>query len=639
MSVWLSREILKRCVRIRSHRFSWNVLPRISPLFNAQDRRHVEFSKPSSVRFYSGIIEEPGEPTASSQSHAKENPGRLLSKPRSPYIDLLLRCSSPSDVLDLTCKYALTADQVGKSLSQMWTVSKAMSEDQRRYELRLMFDHPAFEKLLQTAIKSLKSMKVDGVVYSLLALVKLGVPQRSRVVQIFLLTCQEKLNSFDGKCLSILATTLEHMERSENIDALKSGMRLIVETHLPQMQNVSGLQTLMRVMGKDAPPALKWRMQKKVLSMSDDFSLPNTQYMLRTMAATGLQSKPLMDVCSKKVLEHLCGIPCNRLLGVLHAYKDLRYKDCSFLMSVSDHLASSFDAWTIKEVILLLSLFEEMVFSPPALMAAFAERVIQNPKALALRDVLCVIRVYSSLNVDLAENRQQFLGSLDEVLEDYLPKMSAYELLKTVYCFCLLGHFPLAPLKMLLRDGTLETLESSDPKFLKWHQKMGTTVSLCLRLDQPVLPELASVPTSLLREPLVASKPGHPTLVRVLRCVAGSQQEVTLQEAVLVENVYHVDCVVTKPLSRTRVADSSGSTERPPVDGAKRIAVLCPPQRQFCLGTSHPRGPLAVEVRHLKSLGYDTLLVSEQQLQSEETLTDFLREHIFPEHHMDSDEI
>ncbi|KAM8872303.1 FAST kinase domain-containing protein 2, mitochondrial [Synchiropus picturatus] len=636
MSVWLSPQgILKRCLLLCRRRFSWNLSARRDfslhyELFSDQDTMRVMFLKPISVRFYSEVLEEPGE-------HAASNPGRPT-KRKSLYMDLLLRCSSPSDVLDLTCQYAPTAEQVGKSLSQMWTLTKAMSEEQRRLELRLMFDHPAFEKLLQVAIKSLKNMRDDGVVYSLLALVKLGVPQQSRVVQIFLLACQEKLNSFDGKCLTILATTLEHMQRSENVDALKSGMRLIVETRLPQMRNVSGLQTLMRVMGKDAPKALKWKMEKKALSMSDEFSLPNTQYMLITMAAIGLQSKPLMDVCSKKILEELYGIPYNRLLAVLHAYKDLRYKDSSFLVGVSDHLASTLDIWTIKQVILLLSLFEEMDFYPPALMEAFAEKVMENPKALALRDILCVIKVYSSLNVDLAENRQQFLESLDEALEDYLPKMSAFELLKTVYCFCLLGHFPHGPLKKLLQDGTLEMLESSDPKFLMWHQKMMQTISSCLTLDHPVLPELLSIPTSLLGEPHVASKPGHPTLLQALLSVTASQEDVTLEESVLVENVYLLDCVVT--LGQSRVADSNCSTEPPPEDGDKRrIAVLCPPQRHFCLGTSHPRGPLAVKIRHLKILGYDTILVSERQLQSEETLTDFLRQHIFPEHHIDSNEI
>lgn len=35
--------------------------------------------------------------------------------------------------------------------------------------------------------------------------------------------------------------------------------------------------------------------------MADQFSLPNTQYMISTMATMGYYSKPLLDVCSKKI--------------------------------------------------------------------------------------------------------------------------------------------------------------------------------------------------------------------------------------------------------------------------------------------------------------------------------------------------
>lgn len=35
--------------------------------------------------------------------------------------------------------------------------------------------------------------------------------------------------------------------------------------------------------------------------MTDQFSLPNTQYMITTMATMGFYSKPLLDVCSKKI--------------------------------------------------------------------------------------------------------------------------------------------------------------------------------------------------------------------------------------------------------------------------------------------------------------------------------------------------
>lgn len=109
---------------------------------------------------------------------------------RSALMDHLQHCASPSDVLDLTCKYSPSPRQVSNCLTQMWTSMKKMSDEQRRYELQLMFEHYAFEKLLQNAMRCVEHMRNDDIVYSLLSMVNVGVPQQSRVVQTFLRTCQ-----------------------------------------------------------------------------------------------------------------------------------------------------------------------------------------------------------------------------------------------------------------------------------------------------------------------------------------------------------------------------------------------------------------------------------------------------------------
>lgn len=41
--------------------------------------------------------------------------------------------------------------------------------------------------------------------------------------------------------------------------------------------------------------------QRKALSLVDQFSLKNVQYMLDTLAAIRLNSKPLLDICGKKL--------------------------------------------------------------------------------------------------------------------------------------------------------------------------------------------------------------------------------------------------------------------------------------------------------------------------------------------------
>lgn len=59
--------------------------------------------------------------------------------------------------------------------------------------------------------------------------------------------------------------------------------------------------------------------QVKVLSMTDQFTLPNTQYMISTMATIGFYSKPLLDICSKKIIGNLFNCYTKKILHV-HMY-------------------------------------------------------------------------------------------------------------------------------------------------------------------------------------------------------------------------------------------------------------------------------------------------------------------------------
>lgn len=591
----------------------------------------------SSVRFYS---------QGANHGDDLEDGERLPSQPadtasaerqrKSPFLELLESCGSPSDVLDLTGKYSPTARQVSHCLNHMWATTKKMTDEQRRYELQLMFEHPAFDQLLQRAMKIVVHIQDEDVTYSLLSMINLGVPQRSRVVQTFLRTCQEKLNDFDEKSLSILASSLEQMEDGANVRALKDGMRLVVEARLPGIKNVMALQTMMRLLGKDAPKDLKWKLEKKALSMTDHFSLPNAQYMISTMATMGFFSKPLLDVCSKKITENIHGIPFNRIFKLLQSCRELRYRDVHLLTSISDYVASSLDIWTNKQLLLFLSVFENLVFCPAALMDAYADKVIANPDVLTLKDVLCVLKVYSSLSYDLQDRRQQFLDSLSRVLISYLPKISAFELLKAVYCLCLLGHFPYAPLEQLLQSSVLEKLAGS--KFPKSQERMFQTVDVCLRVDRPPLPQPLTVPASVLGDPTPSTPSVNPRLLLDLQSLLEDQVHMMLQEGVMVENLYFIDAAVTKPTpNQTSVCEAriGGGGGCSPAESSERIAVMYAPQSGFCYGTSNPRGPLAVKIRHLKILGYNSVLVTEQDLQSvsEEARIDFLRERIFPQHH------
>ncbi|KAM9334111.1 FAST kinase domain-containing protein 2, mitochondrial [Symphorus nematophorus] len=655
MSVWITKKVMRRCLRFCSRRSLWQQrsFPMTASIqdssLSSQQLPHIWGTRQSQsylawtispVRFYSQDRTHSDEHLSSALStevQSDETAPRERYR-RSPFYEHLQRCSSPSDVLDLTCQYSPTVQEVSNCLTHMRITTKKMSDEQHRYEQRLMFEHPAFDRLLQRAMKSVMHMRKEDIAYSLISMVKLGVPQRSRVVQTFLRACQEKLNDFDEKHLSILASCLAHMEENvPNVAALKEGMRLVVEARLPGIKNVMALQTMMRVLGKDAPRGLKKKLEAKAFSMIDQFSLPNSQYMISTMAKMDFYSKPLLDVCSKKIRENLDGIPFNRLLTVLHSCRELRYRDLDMLTDISDYVASMMDIWTNKQLVLFLSVLESLVFCPDATMEAYAEKVIANPDALTLKDLLCVLKVYSSLNYDLQQQRQPFLESLSWALGSYLPKMSGFELLKTVYCLCVLGHFPSAPLEQLLQNSTLEQFKTTAPKFLQNQVRMFQTVDLCLRLDRPQLPRPLAVPEFVLEDFDLSSPSVNPSLSQSLRSVVRDQVDTVLEEMVVVENCYLIDAVITKPPpNQTSATEASAPAAevRSPAESSQRIAVICTPQ-PFCYGTSNPRGHVAVKIRHLKILGYEPVLVIDAELQSmsEEKRTELLRGRIFPEHH------
>ncbi|XP_029305286.1 FAST kinase domain-containing protein 2, mitochondrial [Cottoperca gobio] len=671
MSVWMSEEVMRRCLRFCSRRSPWQQRSFLTTtstkyksvtsqqLAHTWGLRHTQSRLDSSlvspVRFYSQDkihikdLEEKEplySPLAESSLPAEIQSDQTASmqiQRRSPFLDELESCGSPSDVLELTCKYAITVQQVRKCLNHMWYTSKKMPREKRSYELQLMIEHPAFDSLLQKAMKWTGKMRNEDMVYCLLNMVSLGVPQRSLVIQTFLRACQEKLNDCDDKVLSILAHSLDRMEDSSNVVALKEGMRLIVEARLPGIKNLMTLQTTMRLLGKDAPMDLKQKCEAKALSMKYQFRFHNTQHMIATMAAMGFYSKPLLDVCSKSLQEtmknHLVkrnnsdGIS-NRLQTTLQSCKELHYVDLDLLSAILDYVSSTIDIWTKRQMIIFLSEFEKLAFCPAVLIEAFAEKVIAKPEALTLKDVLFVLKTYSSLHYDLRLQRQQFLDSLSRALEPFLPNMSEFQLLKSVHHLCLLGHFPSAPLEHLLQSSTLEKFNATEPRFLYNQERMFRMVNLCLRLECPPLPQPLTVPTSVLGDPVSSSPPANPLLSQCLQSVLEDRADTVLQEMVVVEDYYIIDGVITKPRpNQTSETEASSCAE-----SSQRIAVILAPRSDFSYrgdGTSNPCGTLAAKLRHLKILGYNPVTVTEQELQSVSTeeRRHFLRGRIFPEHH------
>lgn len=109
---------------------------------------------------------------------------------REMFYQELKECRSPSDVLDLVDRCSVAHWSISNSLTHMWHTTKKIADEQRHWELRLMAEHPAFEKLCHSARVNAPRMHSHNLAFTLMALVKLRVSQNSYVVQTLLRVIQ-----------------------------------------------------------------------------------------------------------------------------------------------------------------------------------------------------------------------------------------------------------------------------------------------------------------------------------------------------------------------------------------------------------------------------------------------------------------
>lgn len=544
-----------------------------------------------------------------------------------PFSAHLQKCSCPTDVLDAVKQFPASQNDLSSIFSRMRESTKKMTAEQQRCELQLMFEHPGFREVCERVVSDAWRMRCDDLAYTLLAIINLGVSQHTRIVQTLLRVVQERLNQFDNRSLSVLAAGIQQMENGNNVQALREALGLLLKDRVPEISNVVVLQNMMRAMGKNSPKELKMQLAIKTLSLADEFSPPNTQYVFLSLAAMDLNFKPLLNICSKNIAENVHEFPISRLVMVLKSCYELQYRNYSLFSSISEYMTNTFDMWSNKKVILLLLTFEDLYFRPVHLLDAFAERIIQKPDSLTLKDLLSVLKVFSMLNHDLKERKTEFLDCITEVLESYLPKMTPSELLKVNYYLALMEHFHQMLLDKLMQQETLEQLLQTDKpsiKVLRWLH----TIDLCLQLDKPQLPSFTSSKPLNITVPAFEAT-ANQEMLSAVRSIVGTH---AVQDSVLEQSIYFIDCVITLPGEKVETCGLHEDCGSPECN--QRIAVICAQPNSFCFGTTHPRASLVMKLRHLEKLGYQPVLVPINELNSktEEEKIKMLRTLIFPAH-------
>ncbi|NXC38829.1 FAKD2 protein, partial [Penelope pileata] len=509
------------------------------------------------------------------------------------------------------------------SLTTMWKLFRKLSEEQQRYEKQLIFEHPAFVKLCQQLLRDARRMTRADLVFSLHAVVSLGVPQNTLLVQTLLRVCQEKLNQLDNRCMSVLATTLAGMDKDKNVSALQAGLQLLAEQRIPSIREIFILQNLMKCLGKDAPDFLKKKLEVAVLREIDRLTYRNAHRVFLGLVAMNYCSVPILNACSKKIQENIHDAPFRQLILILEGCHSLQYRNVNLFSAVADYVNSIVCLLDKRQIMLFLSAFETLGFQPTELMGVFAEKVTEDSEFLDLKSLLLVLRVYSRLNYVPKGQHHLFYETLHNCLNKYLLQISITELLKAVYSLCILGYLPHRALDQLLKKDSFEELLLSGDLYKEKKEMMLRCVRICMELDSPSFMKPAFVPTE-----------NFSSLVSVhLRKAREALLDLLGDENMFRQNVqlpykYHIDFEIWMDADRKKVLPITATDADTSV---QRLAFLFLPLSAFCLGTTHPQGKLAMKKRHLSKLGYHVILVLNKKFQemTNEDAVEFLKRKIY----------
>ncbi|NXI10039.1 FAKD2 protein, partial [Irena cyanogastra] len=512
------------------------------------------------------------------------------------------------------------------SLTMAWRLFKNLSEEQQRYEKRLIFEHPAFVKLCQQLLRDARRMKRGDLAFSLHALVSLGVPQNTLLVQTLVRVCQEKLNQLDNRCISVLATTLAGMDKDKNVSALQAGLQLLVEQRISSIRDIFMLQNLMKCLGKGAPVFLKKKLEMAVVREIDGLTFPNALRMFLALAAMNYCSLPILNPCSKKIQENVHDVPFRQLILILEACHTLQYRNVKLFSALADYVNSTAYLWDKRQIILFLSACETLGFQPTELLDIFAERVTEDPDFLNLKNLLIVLRVYSRLNHVPRVQKQLFFETLHSCLSKCLPQISNTELLKAVYSLGILGYLPHRALDELLQKDSKDELTLSDD-LEEQNTVMLRCVKTCMELDSPSFTKPPFMPTENLSSLVSLNlRKAQEALIELLGDENMFQQNVRLPYS------YHIDFEIRMDSDRKKVLPIAATDDHPD-SRVQRLAFLFAPMSAFCLGTTHPQGKLAMKKRHLNKLGYHVILIQNRKFQEmkNEDAVEFLKRKIYSE--------
>ncbi|XP_061411760.1 FAST kinase domain-containing protein 2, mitochondrial isoform X3 [Lethenteron reissneri] len=531
-----------------------------------------------------------------------------------------------------------------------WRTLRALPPDRAAYEQRRMLQHPHFPGLCQQVLRTSRYLTPGLLGYTLAAATRLGIPLRSRLVQMLIRTAQDR-----------------------NTQALRAALTMRAQLALPEVDRVPVLLMLMYHLGPTVPTALKDKLvtQAWALFVLDQFTTANVLRLFFSLARMQHNAPELLSAASPIIAGNLQELKLSELLQLLKACNQLGYYNTQLFSSIAEHAVTRLQLYGLNEACTLLLLLSRLRFRHPGLLDAVALLLLQEqqqqeqqqeqpmPCHLDKKNLMVLLHIYSLLNHQPHGAAETFLEVLSSALEHHLPELSAHELFVGVRALCILGRRPpSAVASALLADHSCTELLSvsvaadSLKRLQNELELQAIRLSLHLQKKLPGVPAVEAASSS--PDPNPSSLTRCPELPSVLtEALRGSGQ---VRVGVTVGGLYSIDAEVT--LQGTEVLQflqgneclalpdqdnphNQGDCLHVPGDGAcilredplpkpLRVAMLWCHPAEFCLGSQHPCGKLALKVRNLHALGYRVTLVSSSQWKrlQPESRVPFLRQKL-----------
>ncbi|XP_078452006.1 FAST kinase domain-containing protein 2, mitochondrial isoform X2 [Lampetra planeri] len=485
-----------------------------------------------------------------------------------------------------------------------WRTLRALPPDRAAYEQRRMLQHPHFPGLCQQVLRTSRYLTPGLLGYTLAAATRLGIPLRSRLVQMLIRTAQT---------------------------------------------------------------------QAWALFVLDQFTTANVLRLFFSLARMQHNAPELLSAASPIITGNLQELKLSELLQLLKVCNQLGFHNTQLFSSIAEHAVTRLHLYGLNEACTLLLLLSRLRFRHPGLLDAVALLLLQEqqqqeqqqeqpmPCHLDKKNLMVLLHIYSLLNHQPHGAAETFLGVLSSALEHHLPELSAHELFVGVRALCILGRRPpSAVASALLADHSCTELLSVSDSLKRLQNELelqAIRLSLHLQKKLPGVPAAEAAPSSPDQKPAFLTRcPELPSVltealrgsgqVRVGVTVGGLYSidaEVTLQGTEVLQFLLGNECLALPdhPHDPGDNPHNQGDCLHVPGDGAcilredplpkpLRVAMLWCHPAEFCLGSQHPCGKLALKVRNLHALGYRVTLVSSSQWKrlQPESRVPFLRQKL-----------